>query len=343
MKIGEKICKPQKDSSSRGGKRPRIKLVKRLDHDLFINKEITDKKDKNEHKKSTNISRKEMEERTELLPNYYEEKYESLKAKSSEIIMDNVDDEEIVVTYSNIRSDHAQDTMEEYYGQRMEERQEMDRLRRYLCDPAVNPNHQGKYGNTALIRAVQTDDKAIVRTLLSCPRVNVNLADYNGYTPLIWAADLGSVTMVKLLLARRDIRVNMRDNNGYTALMWGLENNRVVRRLSRHKDIDVNIQDDDGHTALIWAADTGNVDVVRTLLGVRSIDPNIQSREGFTALICAAGQGFLRVVKYLLEAEETDAAIADNDGYTAMVAAANSGYYHIASTVKQHLYPVYTD
>ena len=72
MKIGEKIIKPTMNSSRRGGKRCRIKLVKRLEDDLFINKDKSDGKDKNEQEKCKNISRNKMEERTNLLTNYYE-------------------------------------------------------------------------------------------------------------------------------------------------------------------------------------------------------------------------------------------------------------------------------
>ena len=58
---------------------------------------------------------------------------------------------------------------------------ERDHLRNFLFDKSVDPNHQGKYGFNALIRAVQNEDKDAVETLLSCPRVDVNLEDDNGY------------------------------------------------------------------------------------------------------------------------------------------------------------------
>ena len=91
------------------------------------------------------------------------------------------------------------------------ESNEMKQLNTFLADPSINPNFQGKFGFTALIRAVQEENKAVVESILACHRVDANLEDDNGYTPLIWAADQGSVWSVRLLLRGRDIKVNMVD------------------------------------------------------------------------------------------------------------------------------------
>ena len=138
---------------------------------------------------------------------------------------DNTENEDIFATYSNIQNNKP---IQDIFEQSSKVHIEMKKLRAYLSDPTINPNYQGKYGSTALFRAVKTEDKTIVKTLLAYPRVDVNLADHNGYTPLMEAADQGSVPIVKLLLGRKDIKVNLRDQNGYTALMWAIEHQRVV-------------------------------------------------------------------------------------------------------------------
>ena len=110
---------------------------------------------------------------------------------------DNNENEDVIVTYSNIENDKP---IQDIFEQSSKVHIEMEKLRAYLSDPTINPNYQGKNGSTALFRAVKTEDKAIVKTLLAYPRVDVNLGDHNGYTPLMEAAEQGSVPIVKLLL-----------------------------------------------------------------------------------------------------------------------------------------------
>ena len=312
----------------------RIKLVKKLDEELFKdNEDRVEDEDWIRNNDSEDVSEQTEEEIIDIT-DHVERESPSMNQPIVEIDIDNIGNEEIIVTYSNITNDYVDDEPE-VSG-------EMAKMRRYLMDPTVNPNHQGKGGNTALIRGVQTNDKTVVETLLSSSRVNVNLADNNGFTPLIWAVDMGHLTMVKLLLRRRDIMVNIRDNNGYTALMWGQENLQIMRRLLKHPDIEVNTQDEEGNTALIWAADHGKAEVVRTLLEEERVDTNKQNKEGMTALICAAGQGYGDIVRDLLDKDGTDATIEDNDGYTAMIAADVAGHLDIAATIRYHLYPIQT-
>ena len=82
----------------------------------------------------------------------------------------------------------------------------------------INPNFQGEYGDTALIKASQYGHSEIVRLLLK-NKANVNLQDEDGYTALIQASIRGHLDVVNRLLDHKEIDVNLQDNDRCAALM----------------------------------------------------------------------------------------------------------------------------
>ena len=87
---------------------------------------------------------------------------------------------------------------QKYLENEKKENSQMKQLGKFLADPSVNPNVQGKFCLTALIRAVQVENMAVVESIHACHLVDANPVDDNGYTPLIWPADQGSVGSVRL-------------------------------------------------------------------------------------------------------------------------------------------------
>jgi hypothetical protein len=87
---------------------------------------------------------------------------------------------------------------------------------RLLVDAGANPDAACRLGYTALHRAAQARDTAIVSLLLEAG-ANVNAAANLGGTALHYAAHRGSTDCVEVLLAA-GASVNARDNNGNNPL-----------------------------------------------------------------------------------------------------------------------------
>jgi hypothetical protein len=107
MKVGEDKNKERSEKFKKGAKRSRIKLVKRLNDGLFRNvvNESTTELETGENKHKETISRKETEQKEDVLTNHLEETVQSLNYSKPEIDIDNVGKEEIIVTYCNVKND----------------------------------------------------------------------------------------------------------------------------------------------------------------------------------------------------------------------------------------------
>ena len=93
----------------------------------------------------------------------------------------------------------------------------LDIVRSLISSSTCQVNVKGSSGNTALARACDRGNTAMVAVLLSHPEVEVNLAGEDKMTPLMLAARAGHNAVVDLLLAREKIQVNLRgavDNLG---------------------------------------------------------------------------------------------------------------------------------
>ena len=139
------------------------------------------------------------------------------------------------------------------------------------------------FGATALLLAVQEQQDAAVRLLLSVPDVDVNLADSTGDPPLWFAARQRNPEMVRLLLSHPNIDVNAGGDPPLHELKYPLLCGVVVdkppaspegakrqlatlRLLLSSPDIDVNECAPDGATALAMACMHGLTDAAKALI-----------------------------------------------------------------------------
>lgn len=110
-----------------------------------------------------------------------------------------------------------------------------DKIMTYLLSRKINLNLRGKYGETALITAVEnsnfiSSNKAV--KLLLENGADVNIQDNQGRNAIMKASTMtltfSSIDTVSLLIEYGS-DINMIDKNGYTALMLAiLANNRVL-------------------------------------------------------------------------------------------------------------------
>ena len=125
-------------------------------------------------------------------------------------------------------------------------------------------------GWTALMRAVERKDEALVRTLLSAG-ADVNAASRRpadlkpedfpslefGETPLMVAAAKGHLSLVQTLLAA-GADVNAQGNNGMSALMLAAQNGKpLVSSALLSAGANPKLKDKEGHDALWHARDPG--------------------------------------------------------------------------------------
>ena len=210
----------------------------------------------------------------------------------------------------------------------------LDIVRSLISSSTCQVNVKGSSGNTALARACDRGNTAMVDVLLSHPEVEVNLAGEDKMTPLMLAARAGHNAVVDLLLARKEIQVNQRgaednlDIRGKSALILAGEKGHqdIVRSLVQHPGVEINMKDQDGYTGLIWAADNGHLEAVTEFLNHADIDVNAVDLDGHSALTWAADRSHTPIVSLLLDRSDLHVNVKDNDGYSPLICAVNQGH-----------------
>ncbi|CAH0054514.1 unnamed protein product [Clonostachys solani] len=214
-----------------------------------------------------------------------------------------------------------------------------------LLEKGVDPN--ACHGCTPLEAAVERDDTAMVKLLLSHPKVNPNTRG-NENSPLCNAVRGKRLEIVRLLLERPDTDVNQGCSDGEDygdALRSAVQLGEVLitKLLLRRKDIDVN-KAGKHRPPLAIAASCGNSEIISELLSHPGIDPNhtSNSREPLmvhemakdswsfemtlsetrygsisdSPLLLAAQNGYLDTVKLLLDDSRVSTMSFDETGRT---------------------------
>lgn len=188
--------------------------------------------------------------------------------------------------------------------------------------------------NTALLAAIQKDDRATVLALLK-KGANSNARNKDGVTALMLAASRGYADLVALLLDRgADLRAS--DREGNSVLRYA--DAPAILHLLHRRGADINARNKDGETLLILAARGGwNAPQYVKALLTEGADPNLRDKHGVTAIIRTAWwtqydlvlggeeQRHADVV-HLLAAAGANLNAQDRDGVTALMRAA--GWRH---------------
>ena len=174
-------------------------------------------------------------------------------------------------------------------------------------------NTVDQHGTSALIQAVKSRNRNVVKHLLDMPHVDVNHEDHIRRSAVVWAVYSADIDMMLLLLHQREdmnvdralivaascgyedmvnllltegrnvIDVNARDHLGNTALLCAIRNNRegtdidvIVDMLMQNPELDVSLVNAYGDSALIHAVRAKNYYVVEALLS----HPSSASNDG---------------------------------------------------------------
>lgn len=214
-----------------------------------------------------------------------------------------------------------------------------------LAAASVRAQRPAARDAAALLRAVQADDGAQVRTLLA-GSVDAKAANRLGVTPLQVAAINGNAAIADVLI-KAGADVNAVLPEGETILMTAARTGKpelVALLLDRGADINAR-EKWYGETALMWAAAEDHAEVIR-LLTRRGADPNGRStllnvprrRTGqsvlplgsWTPLMFAARQNALDAIRALAD-QGADLNLTDPDGATALVLAIINAHYDAAA------------
>jgi ankyrin repeat protein len=165
-----------------------------------------------------------------------------------------------------------------------------------LLQQGADINAQDRFGNTALIMAVQFDKVEMVKLLLR------KGADPNGAGggALLTAIDGDKLEIVKLLL-EGGANVDVVENTGTTPLIEAVQrNNSAMVKLLLNKGANPNVRNKNGCSALYMAAGQDDAEFVRLLLD-HGADINEANVAQETALHQASLNGRAAVVKLLIE------------------------------------------
>lgn len=182
---------------------------------------------------------------------------------------------------------------------------------------------KGPDGGTALMRAAESGDVEMTRTLVE-KGADVNARDTDKKTALMRAAERGYAEVAKILLSKR-AEVNAKDDDRKTALMRAAEGGHaetVQELLGKGADIKARTYYE--QDALMYAVDNGHADVVRALLE-KGASKDTKDNFGKTVLMTAAGNGNAEVVRLLLE-KGASVNMKNFYGKTALIFAAEDGH-----------------
>ncbi len=187
---------------------------------------------------------------------------------------------------------------------------------------------------TAMISAMERDDKAAVAQLahsLPCP---VNARGKDRRTPLHWAAIRGDGALAALLAAKgADINAKQ-DNDGWTPLNWAVANgHKEVVEFLIAKGAKINAKDNVCRTPLHWAAYHGEKEIAELLIG-QGAEVNAKDNGGWTPLYLASREGYRETCEVLI-AQGADVNAKDNDGKTALQQAINHGHDDVAELLRK--------
>lgn len=206
----------------------------------------------------------------------------------------------------------------------------------------VNPNARNRKGQTLLIQAAETGNRAVIEALLATG-AEIDAQDNAGNTALMSARaeEYQQLSQLYRLLLDRGAKIDARDRNGATRLIQtarGILPAKAMKILLEN-GADPNLRDHQGNTAMIHLAWWTQYDLIYggmeedhaaavKVLADRGADVNVRGSGGITALMRAAGWSHPPTLQALL-ACGAKVDLRDNLGRTALTWAARRGQQNL--------------
>ena len=184
-------------------------------------------------------------------------------------------------------------------------------------------NAQDISGDTALHKAVISNQYELVQLILNYPQTDINLINIHRVSPLMVAAIFGYIDIVKLLL-KTGADTSIQDELGRTAISRAVDEDdtATVQVMLKH-GVDFRKVDHLGRTLLHGASINGYCDMIRLLVEA-GLAVDVRGYAGETPLHDASRAGYTSVAETLLELG-ADPSITDSAGRTPRIAAVQRG------------------
>ena len=123
-------------------------------------------------------------------------------------------------------------------------------------------------GKTALIHAMNTDNRRLTELLAKSNPAAINVPDNTGNTPLLYAAQKGNAENVRILLKYQANPDYQNPSTGASALIAATSkgHNKAATQLVSAANATLDLRDNTGRTALFYAVQNGLTTVARQLM-----------------------------------------------------------------------------
>lgn len=193
-----------------------------------------------------------------------------------------------------------------------------------LVADGADPDETLDFGATPLSWAVDTQNPAMVRTLLEAG-ASAATADVDGVTPLSLACELGGEDIVaQLIAAGADLTAVRPDGISTLAICARFGPTQAVAAILA-AGVPADIADSRGQTPLMWAASAGRTEAMKLLLKAGA-DPDRATQGDFTPLFFAIKSGSIRATNLLLEAGARPDHLGPEDTTAAQLALYQKNY-----------------
>jgi ankyrin repeat protein len=194
----------------------------------------------------------------------------------------------------------------------------------------VNLDIQDSFGNTALMIAVKNGDKEIIKVLLD-NGANLDIKNKFDDTAIMIAVKKGNIEIINDILTKRS-NLDIQNADGQTALMIAVynRNTKIINALLE-KGANLDIQDIFGETNLMIAVYSGDEKIINALLE-KGANLDTQNAIGDTALMLAVKKGDKKIINALLD-KGAKLDIKNKFGDTALMLAFKNGDKEIINAI----------
>jgi ankyrin repeat protein len=198
----------------------------------------------------------------------------------------------------------------------------------------TNVNARNRYGQTALMMAVASENAAAVTCLVEHPATDVCCVDNRNQTALLCLESDNPTIAASIIADRRHHLHGVKEVQHFVSRRQA----SVAALLLQCLRSEVNMIGETGFTTLALACHVGCLPIVQSLLHHKHIDIKSRNRDQSTALIVACKQANVLIIETMLSRADTEIDAREVNGNTALQFAARSGHTSIVVQLVASMY-----